>query len=130
MGIVNRFIIKPLKLISAKKYFMQRFGPSFFMRPAYCADCEKKPIQHKVTAEEAEQSINRSMAMGMPAARLEVDSMIPVCPECVNWMYVSSWDRFRAGFLDGTFTVEDFGNMEKKTYSNENFVSETLNQKS
>ena len=43
-------------------------------------------------------------------------------------MNVSSWDRFRAGFLDGTFTVEEFENMESKTYSNVNFVSETLNQ--
>jgi hypothetical protein len=130
MGILNILIIKPLKIRSAKKYFLHRFGPAFFLRPAYCADCEKKPIQHKVTAEEAEQSVNRSMAMGMPAARVEIDSLISVCPECYNWMNVSSWDRFRAGFLDGTFTVEEFENMEGKTYSNVNFVSETLNQNS
>ncbi len=130
MGILDILVIRPWKLRSSKKYFMQRFGPAFFMRPAYCADCGKKTIQHNVTAGEAEQSINRSMAMGMPAARVEVDSVIPICPECYNWMNVSSWDRFRAGFLDGTFTVEEFENMESKTYSNENFVSETLNQNS
>jgi hypothetical protein len=45
-------------------------------------------------------------------------------------MNVSSWERFRAGFLDGTFTVEEFENMERKTYMNGNFVSETLNQNS
>ena len=128
MGILDILIIRPWKLRSAKKYFMKRFGPAFFMRPAYCADCGKKPNQHKVTAGEAEHSINRSMAMGMPAAKVEVDSIIPVCSECYVWMNVSSWDRFRAGFLDGTFSVEEFVNMERKTYSNVNFVSETLNQ--
>ena len=33
-----------------------------------------------------------------------------------------------AGFLDGSFTVEQFEKWERKTYMNENFVSETLNQ--
>jgi len=35
-----------------------------------------------------------------------------------------------AGFLDGSFTVEQFEKWERKTYMNENFVSETLNQNS
>ena len=89
---------------SAKKYFMKRFGPAFFMLPAYCADCNKKPVYN----------VGR----------------FPLCPEC-NWqMDVSSWDRFRAGAFDGSLTVEEFENLEKKTYMNENFLSETLNQNS
>jgi hypothetical protein len=128
-GLYELLIVKPRKVRVAKKYFKDRFGPAFFMKPAYCADCDKKPIQHTITAQEAEQSVNRSMATGMPEARLEVGSTIPVCPECNWWMDVSSWDRFRAGFKDNSFTVEEFEKMEKKSYSNSNFVTETLNQK-
>ena len=47
MGILDTLVIRPLKLRSARKYFMERFGPAFFMRPAYCADCNKKPIKVK-----------------------------------------------------------------------------------
>ena len=44
-------------------------------------------------------------------------------------MEMSSWDRFRVGFLDGSFTVEEFEKSESKDYANENFVTQTLNQK-
>jgi hypothetical protein len=32
------------------------------------------------------------------------------------------------GFLDGSFTLEEFEEWERKTYMNEDFVNETLNQ--
>ena len=116
MGILDILVIRPWKLRSSKKYFMERFGPAFFMRPAYCVDCNKKPIKIK------------DADLFWAAVEMNVED--PICPEC-NWvMNVSSWERFRAGFLDGTFTVEEFENMERKTYMNENFVSETLNQNS
>ena len=129
MGLIKALyvslIIRPLQLRSSKKYFMERFGPAFFMRPAYCVDCNKKPVYNEVTAEEAAR-INGRMAPGEP--RLEVGSLVPSCTECGWVMDVSSWDRFRLGFLDGTFTVEEFEKWERKTYMNEKFVSETLIQ--
>ena len=108
--------IRPLKLRSSKKYFRERFGPAFFMRPAYCTDCNKKPI--KVKDADLEEHVRAGM---------NVED--PICPECYWVMNVSSWERFRGGFLDGSFTVEQFEKWERKTYMNENFVSETLNQK-
>jgi len=58
---------------------------------------------------------------------IEVGTLVPSCPEC-NWvMDLSPWERFIVGFSDGTFTVEEFENMERKTYMNRNFESETLN---
>ena len=86
------------------------------MRPAYCVDCNRKPIKVK----DADLHIDS----------IGVDVEDPICPECYWVMNVSSWERFRAGFLDGTLTVEEFENMERKTYMNGNFVSETLNQNS
>ena len=53
----------------------------------------------------------------------------PICPECYWVMEMSSWDRFRVGFSDGSFTVEEFEKFENKAYANENFVTQTLNQK-
>ena len=50
MGILaelKQFVPRPLQLRSSKKYFRERFGPAFFMRPAYCTDCNKKPIKVK-----------------------------------------------------------------------------------
>ena len=47
MGILDILVIRPWKLRSSKKYFMERFGPAFFMRPAYCVACNKKPIKIK-----------------------------------------------------------------------------------
>ena len=121
MGILaeflKQFVPRPLQLRSSKKYFMERFGPAFFMRPAYCTDCNKKPIKVK------DADIVRHFLDGLNAED-------PICPECSWVMNVSSWERFRAGFLDGTFTVEEFEKWERKTYMNEKFVSETLNQNS
>ena len=45
----------------------------------------------------------------------------PICPECYWVMNSSSWERFTAGFLDGTFTVEEFENMERKNLHERNF---------
>jgi len=117
MGILDILFIRPLKLRSSKKYFRERFGPAFFMRPAYCTDCNKKPI--KVKDADLEEHVRAGMNVE--------DS---ICPECYWVMNVSSWERFRGGFLDGSFTVEQFEEWERKTYMNENFVSETLNQNS
>ena len=117
MGILDILFIRPLKLRSSKKYFRERFGPAFFMRPAYCTDCNKKPIKVK------DADIVRHVLDGLNAED-------PICPECSWVMNVSSWERFRGGFLDGTFTVEEFEKWERKTYMNEKFVSETLNQNS
>ena len=117
MGILDILFIRPLKLRSSKKYFRERFGPAFFMRPAYCTDCNKKPIKVK------DADIVRYPGNGLNAED-------PICPECSWVMNVSSWERFRGGFLDGTFTVEEFEKWERKTYMNEKFVSETLNQNS
>ena len=114
MGILDILVIRPLKLRSSKKYFMERFGPAFFMRPAYCADCDKKPIKIK----------DADLQGGWAGMNVED----PICPECYWVMNVSSWERFTTGFLDGTFTVEEFENWERKTYENGNFVRETLNQ--
>lgn len=115
MGILDLLIIRPLKLRSSKKYFRERFGPAFFMRPAYCVDCNKKPIKVKDADVVSLDGLNAED---------------PICPEC-NWvMNTSSWDRFMVGFLDGTFTVEEFEEWERKTYMNEKFVSETLNRNS
>ena len=114
MGILDTLVIRPWKIRSAKKYFLERFGPAFFMRPAYCVDCNKKPIKIK----------DADLVGGW--AGMDVED--PICPECYWVMNVSSWERFVAGFLDGTFTIEEFENMERKTYMSENFVSETLNQ--
>ena len=116
MGILDILVIRPWKLRSSKKYFMERFGPAFFMRPAYCVDCNKKPIKIK----------DADLDGGSAGMNVE-DS---ICPECYWVMNVSSWERFRAGFLDGTFTVEEFEKWERKTYMNGTFVSETLNQNS
>jgi hypothetical protein len=119
MGILaeflKQFVPRPLQLRSSKKYFRERFGPAFFMRPAYCTDCNKKPIKVK------DADIVRHVLDGLNAED-------PICPECSWVMNVSSWERFRGGFLDGTFTVEEFEKWERKTYMNEKFVSETLNQ--
>ena len=115
MGILDTLVIRPLKLRSARKYFMERFGPAFFMRPAYCADCNKKPIKVK------DADIVRHVLDGLNAED-------PICPECSWVMNVSSWERFTFGFLDGTFTIEEFEKWERKTYMNEKFVSETLNK--
>ena len=114
--LLDILFIRPLKLRSSKKYFRERFGPAFFMRPAYCTDCNKKPIKVK------DADIVRYPGDGLNAED-------PICPECSWVMNVSSWERFRGGFLDGTFTVEEFEKWERKTYMNEKFVSETLNQK-
>ena len=84
------------------------------MRPNYCVDCKKKPIK-----------IKDADLYGGSAGLNPED---PICPEC-NWvMNVSSWDRFMIGFLDGSFTLEEFEEWERKTYMNEDFVNETLNQ--
>lgn len=119
MGILaeflKQFVPRPLQLRSSKKYFRERFGPAFFMRPAYCTDCNKKPIKVK------DADIVRHVLDGLNAED-------PICPECSWVMNVSSWERFRVGFLDGSFTVEEFEKWERKTYMNEKFVSETLNQ--
>ena len=119
MGILaeflKQFVPRPLQLRSSKKYFRERFGPAFFMRPAYCTDCNKKPIKVK------DADIVRHVLDGLNAED-------PICPECSWVMNVSSWERFRGGFLDGSFTVEEFEKWERKTYMNEKFVSETLNQ--
>jgi len=117
MGILDILFIRPQKLRSSKKYFRERFGPAFFMRPAYCTDCNKKPIKVK------DADIVRHVLDGLNAED-------PICPECSWVMNFSSWERFRGGFLDGTFTVEEFEKWERKTYMNEKFVSETLNQNS
>ena len=114
MGILDTLVIRPWKIRSAKKYFLERFGPAFFMRPAYCVDCNKKPIKIK----------DADLVGGW--AGMDVED--PICPECYWVMNVSSWERFVAGFLDGTFTIEEFENMERETYMSENFLSETLNQ--
>ena len=118
MGILveflKQFVIRPLQLRSSKKFFKERFGPAFFMRPAYCVECNKKPIKIK----------DADLYGG--SAGMNVED--PICPECDWVMNVSSWERFRAGFLDGTFTVEEFEKWERETYMNEKFVSETLNQ--
>ena len=114
MGILDILILRPWKLRSAKKYFMERFGPAFFMRPAYCVDCNKKPIKIK----------DADLYGGLDGMNAED----PICPECYWLMNSSSWERFIAGFLDGTFTVEEFENMERKTYMSAIFVEETLNQ--
>ena len=116
MGILDILVIRPWKLRSSKKYFMERFGPAFFMRPAYCVDCNKKPIKIK----------DADIQGGSVGMNVEDH----ICPECYWVMNTSSWERFRAGFLDGTFTVEEFENWERKTYMNGTFVSETLNQNS
>lgn len=119
-------VTRPRKIKAARKYFNERFGPAFFLRPAYCADCNKNPVYNEATAQEAEQ-INWRLPPGTP--KIEVGALIPSCPEC-NWvMDMSSWDRFRQGFSDGTFTVEEFEKFESKAYANENFVVQTLNQK-
>ena len=110
-------VTRPREIKAARKYFMERFGPAFFMRPAYCTDCNKKPI--KVKDADLEEHVRAGM---------NVED--PICPECYWVMNVSSWERFRGGFLDGSFTVEEFEESERKTYMNENFVSETLNQNS
>ena len=115
--LLDILVIRPLKVRSSKKYFMERFGPAFFMRPAYCTDCNKKPIKVK------EADLEEHVRAGLNAED-------PICPECYWVMNVSSWERFRGGFLDGTFTVEQFEEWERITYMNENFLSETLNQKS
>lgn len=114
MGILDTLVIRPWKIRSAKKYFLERFGPAFFMRPAYCVDCNKKPIKIK----------DADLVGGW--AGMDVED--PICPECCWVMNVSSWERFVAGFLDGTFTIEEFENMERETYMSEIFLSETLNQ--
>ena len=114
MGILDTLVIRPWKIRSAKKYFLERFGPAFFMRPAYCVDCNKKPIKIK----------DADLVGGW--AGMDVED--PICPECYWVMNVSSWERFVAGFLDGTFTIEEFEKWERKTYMNEKFVIETLNQ--
>ena len=115
--LLDILVIRPLKVRSSKRYFMERFGPAFFMRPAYCTDCNKKPIKVK------DADLEKHVRAGMNAED-------PICPECYWVMNVSSWERFRGGFLDGTFTVEQFEEWERITYMNENFLSETLNQKS
>ena len=117
VGILDILVIRPLKLRSSKKYFMERFGPAFFMRPAYCADWDKKAI--KVKDANLEEQV-----------RAEMNVEDPICPKCYWVMNASSWERFRGGFLDGSFTVEQFQKWERKTYMNENFVIETLNQNS
>ena len=121
--------IRPWKLRSAKKYFMEQFGPAFFMLPAYCVDCNKKPVYKEADAEYAAR-INGGRVPGDPTPRVEVGSLVPKCPECYWIMNDSSWDRFMVGFLDGTFTVEEFEESERTYYMNEKFVSETLNQNS
>tara|TARA_B100000676_G_scaffold255734_1_gene262731 strand:- start:399 stop:686 length:288 start_codon:yes stop_codon:yes gene_type:complete len=93
---------------------MDRFGPAFFMRPAYCVDCNKKPIKIKDA--------------DLFGGRAGMNAEDPICPECYWVMNSSSWERFTVGFLDGTFTVEEFENTERKTYMSANFVKETLNQ--
>ena len=123
-------VIRPLKVRSSKKYFMERFGPAFFMLPGYCVECEKKPVIETVTAEEARNSINRSIAQGDPSLVLKAGDPIPICPDCNWYMNVSSWDRFRLSFLGGHMTLEEFEESEIIYYSNEIFVSETLNQNS
>ena len=123
-------VIRPLKARSSKKYFMERFGPAFFMLPGYCVECEKKPVIETVTAEEARNSINRSIAQGDPSLVLKAGDPIPICPDCNWYMNVSSWDRFRLSFLGGHMTLEEFEESEIIYYSNEIFVSETLNQNS
>ena len=115
--LLDILVIRPLKVRSSKRYFMERFGPAFFMRPAYCTDCNKKPI--KVKDADLEEHV-----------RAGLNAEDPICPECYWVMNVSSWERFRGGFLDGTFTVEEFEDWERITYMNEKFLSETLNQKS
>jgi len=98
---------------------MERFGPAFFMWPAYCVDCNKKPIKVK------DADMVRHVLDGLNAED-------PICPECCWVMNASqsSWERFRVGFLDGSFTVEQFEKWEIELYMNEKFVSETLNQNS
>ena len=123
-------VIRPLKVRYSKKYFMERFGPAFFMLPGYCVECEKKPVIETVTAEEARNSINRSIAQGDPSLVLKAGDPIPICPDCNWYMNVSSWDRFRLSFLGGHMTLEEFEESEIIYYSNEIFVSETLNQNS
>lgn len=119
-------VTQPRKIKVARKYFNKRFGPAFFLRPAYCADCNENPVYNEATAQEAER-INWGLPPGTP--RIEVGTLVPSCPEC-NWvMEMSSWDRFQVGFLDGSFTVEEFEKFESKDYANENFVTQTLNQK-
>ena len=119
-------VTRPREIKAARKYFNERFGPAFFLRPAYCADCNKNPVYNEATPQEAER-INWSLPKGTPM--IEVGALVPSCPEC-NWvMAMSSWDRFRVGFSDGSFTVEEFEKFENKAYANENFVTQTLNQK-
>ena len=128
--LLDILFIRPLKLRSSKRYFMERFGPAFFMLPGYCVECEKKPVIETVTAEWARNSINRSIAEGDPSLVLKAGDPIPICPDCNLYMNVSSWDRFRTSFLGGHTTLEEFEESEIIQYSNEIFVSETLNQKS
>ena len=114
MGFLRRLIYAPIKIMAARKHFKERFGPAFFMRPNYCVDCKKNPIKIKDA--------------DLYAGSAGMNPEDPICPEC-NWvMNVSSWDRFMIGFLDGSFTLEEFEEWERKTYMNEDFVNETLNQ--
>ena len=119
MGILDRLIFRPRKIKVAREYFMERFGPAFFMRPAYCTDCNKKPI--KVKDADLEEHV-----------RAGLNAEDPICPECYWVMNTSSWDRFMLASvgMTGSITVEEFEDWERKTYMNEKFVSETLNQKS
>ena len=121
----QRLVTQPREIEAAKQHFTDRFGPAFFLRPAYCADCDKKAVYNAATAQEAER-INRRLRPGSPM--IEVGDLVPSCPEC-NWvMDLSSWDRFLWVFSDGSMTVEEFEKSEMKSYANEKFVTETLNQ--
>ena len=119
MGILDRLIFRPRKIKAAREYFMERFGPAFFMRPAYCTDCNKKPIKVK------DADLEKHVRAGM-------NPEDPICPECYWVMNTSSWDRFMLASvgMTGSITVEEFEDWERITYMNEKFLSETLNQKS
>ena len=113
MGILDRLIFRPRKIKAAREYFTERFGPAFFMQPDYCYDCNKKPVKMK------DVDLHGGLAGKNPEDL--------ICPDCYWVMNTSSWDRFIVGFSDGSFTVEEFENMERNTYMNGNFGSETLN---